>query len=106
MKSFSVCFDSDRNSATLTTAYDDEGAALGKFLATIINELLAARIKFPSSECSMVALTEEVGELAKAMLDESEERILKESAQVATMAIRVALEGDISIEDYRKNRRQ
>lgn len=70
----------------------------------IWGELMKARMKFPDPICSMTALTEEVGELAKAMLDESPERIRKEAVQVAVMAIRVALEGDPSINEYRARR--
>ena len=52
----------------------------------------------------MVALTEEVGELAKALLDESRERIRAEAIQVACVAIRIIEEGDCTIEDWRNKR--
>lgn len=74
------------------------------FLRDVERELSRARDKFPSSEGCMTALTEEVGELAKAMLDEPGERIYKEAVQTAVMAARVALEGDRSLENYRINR--
>lgn len=45
----------------------------------------------------MTALTEEVGELAKALLDESDQRVYEEAVQVAVMALRVATEGDPSL---------
>lgn len=64
------------------------------FTARVAAELQAARSKFPSSTKSMCALTEEVGELAKALLDESWERVQAEAVQVAAMAQRVATEGD------------
>lgn len=66
-------------------------------LKAIVLELKAAREKFPSSAKSMCALTEEVGELAKALLDESGQRVYEEAIQVAVMAIRVATEGDASL---------
>jgi hypothetical protein len=64
-------------------------------------ELLRARQKFPSSEYSMTALMEEVGELAKALLDEPLQRVQAEAVQVAVMAIRVATEGDSSFSNIR-----
>jgi hypothetical protein len=64
------------------------------FLQQVADELARARRKFPSSEGSMCALTEEVGELAKAAMDEPTGRVRAEAVQVATMAARVALEGD------------
>lgn len=70
----------------------------------IERELAKARKKFPDSTCSMTALTEEVGELAKALLDESADRVRQEAVQVAVMAIRVATEGDASIDAYRVRR--
>jgi NTP pyrophosphatase (non-canonical NTP hydrolase) len=66
-------------------------------LCLIVEELQSARSKFPSASKSMCALTEEVGELAKALLDESNERVVEEAVQVAVTAIRVATEGDASL---------
>lgn len=45
----------------------------------------------------MCALTEEVGEVAKALLDESPDRVYEEAVQVAVMAMRLATEGDRSL---------
>jgi NTP pyrophosphatase (non-canonical NTP hydrolase) len=73
-----------------------------QFFREALEELQRARAKFPRSDCSLAALTEEVGELAKAMLDEPVERIWKEALQVAAMACRVATEGDPTMADYRK----
>lgn len=71
------------------------------FLLALREELTRARIKFPSSNLSMAALTEEVGELAQAMLKRragkgSHSDIFGEAVQVAAMAMRVAIEGDPS----------
>ena len=72
----------------------------------IDQELQNARHKFPMPNKTFRALVEEVGELAKAMLDfdiayQAEENlaaarleVFSEAIQVATMAIRVAEEGD------------
>lgn len=75
-----------------------------RIIAEIETELAAARKKFPNPSLSMTALTEEVGELAKALLDESPDRVRKEATQVAVMAIRVATEGDPSHNDLRTAR--
>jgi NTP pyrophosphatase (non-canonical NTP hydrolase) len=74
------------------------------FLDYIKHEVRRARKKFPSSECSLAALMEEVGELAKALLDRRMCRTLMrgeisaEAVQVAVMAMRIAIEGDVTIE--------
>lgn len=60
----------------------------------IRQELRSAREKFPGANKNFAALAEEHGELAKALLDESNTRVWEEAVQVAVMAIRVATEGD------------
>ena len=72
-----------------------------EFCLEVLQEIASAREKFPSSKHSMCALTEEVGELAKALLDESWERVRAEAVQVACMAMRVALDGDASLVGWR-----
>lgn len=72
----------------------------------IQRELSRARHLFPSPAGSLAALTEEVGELAKAVLDESQDRVIAEAVQVAVMAIRVATEGDPTLDEIRKQRGQ
>ncbi len=54
----------------------------------------------------MTALTEEVGELAKALLDEEWSRVQLEAIQVACMAARVAIEGDPTLIKYREKRQK
>lgn len=74
-----------------------------RFLLEVENELARARAKFPGPNVNLAALTEEVGELAKALLHIREGKatgwaaVYAEAVQVATMAARVALEGDPSI---------
>ncbi len=73
--------------------------------ARIKAELAYARKKFPHNTHMLAALTEEVGELAKALLEHHRgelprEDVLSEAVQVAAMAIRVATEGDASF-NYR-----
>lgn len=58
-------------------------------------ELYNARNKFPTNAHLLAALAEEVGELAKALLENHRpDRIREEAIQVACVAIRIATEGD------------
>ena len=75
-----------------------------KFLSDVMAECCEARIMFPHPNACMTALTEEVGELAKAMMDEPSPRVYKEAVQVATMAMRLALEGDPTLNKVREER--
>lgn len=75
------------------------------FLRDVGEEVQRARSKFPSSRMSMAALTEEVGELAQALLKVAAgkwpaSRIREEAIQVACMALRVAIDGDESFTNY------
>ena len=67
------------------------------FCRDVLAEVKAAREKFPQPWNTMVALMEEVGELAKAMLDEPLVRVRAEAVQVACMALRVAIENDYAM---------
>lgn len=77
-----------------------EKKAFPRSLLEINLELERARAKFPQPNKNYLALCEEVGELAKALLDcgpgdrESSMAVYKEAVQVATMAIRLMEEGD------------
>jgi len=83
-----------------------------QILKDIQAELVRAREKFPNTPHVMNALTEEVGELAKALLQRQYEPhkgvtnrdIYWEAVQVATMAIRVATEGDETLDKYKPER--
>lgn len=58
-------------------------------------EMARARTKFPGNGKLLAALVEEVGELAKALLQRrAKEEIVAEAIQVAVVAIRIAEEGD------------
>lgn len=72
------------------------------FINGLQAELIAARQKFPSADASIVALMEEVGELAQALLERDSEAIWHEAIQVATMACRVATEVDNLMKTYRQ----
>lgn len=79
----------------------------------IDEELGRARSKFPKTRHVMNALTEEVGELAQALLDQEyksgenmfkdvglNSKVRKEAIQVAAMAIRLLEEGDTTFPTY------
>ena len=73
-----------------------------KVLADIEAELDRARAKFPGNVDVLPALTEEVGELNQALIQQKHEPykgvrdrdVYMEAIQTAVMAIRVASEGD------------
>lgn len=75
-----------------------------QFLEDVDEEIIRATTKFPQPNASMCALTEEVGELAKALMDEPSERVWREAVQVAAMAARVACEGDPTLDATRRKR--
>lgn len=77
---------------------------LRDFLANVEEELARAVAKFPQPNASLAALTEEVGELAKAMMEEPRDRVWKEAVQVAAMAARCAIEGDPTLAEVRARR--
>lgn len=72
----------------------------GIVMAMVRGELIAARQQFPGSTHMLAALMEEVGELAQAMIDhdrggsQTAIQVLREAVQVASMAVRIAVEGD------------
>ena len=71
-----------------------------RFMNDVIAEALKAQRKFPQPNPCVAALTEEAGELARAILHRREKKpmnysdIYGEAIQVAAMAFRIALEGD------------
>lgn len=67
----------------------------------ITAEVAGARAKFPTNQHKLAALTEELGELAQALIDHSRGKaspldVYTEAMQVAAMAVRIAEEGDAS----------
>lgn len=75
---------------TSLTAIDENAV-----IASLLQELGRARHKFPtqSRETTLLALVEEVGELAQAHLQRQDEaRFRREAVQVATMALRCILD--------------
>jgi hypothetical protein len=75
------------------------------FLQNVATEVTRARKMFPGDAVTFAALVEEVGELAKALLDQPGKSVWMEAVQVAAMAARVALDGDSSFDALRANRK-
>lgn len=68
--------------------------------AAINAEVIKARIKFPGNRLLLAALTEEVGELARALLQRKpKDEIEREAIQVAAVAVRIIEEGDATFSD-------
>lgn len=80
-----------------------EGAKpkLDHILDEIRKEVGFARSKFPGDNVTFAALVEEVGELATATFSQSRADVRKEAVQVATMAIRLVLDGDCTFDAWR-----
>lgn len=74
------------------------------FLAEVLDEVLRARAKFPGDRVMGLALAEEFGELVKAVLDESPDRVRREAVQTAAMCVRLVLDGDGSVKEWRAAR--
>lgn len=72
------------------------------FINMVLDEALRARTKFPNPSGLLAALTEEVGELARALMDQGDGEVYNEAVQVAAVALRLALEGDPSLREVRK----
>jgi NTP pyrophosphatase (non-canonical NTP hydrolase) len=69
-------------------------------MAALSEEVKRARTKFPGNRFLLAALTEEVGELAQALLQKAPKgEIQNKCLQVACVAIRILEEGDASFAD-------
>lgn len=69
-------------------------------LLALANEVRAGREKFPGTRFMLAAATEELGEVARALLQkQGKERVRKEALQLAATAMRIYEEGDASFAD-------
>lgn len=69
--------------------------SIDKLLDQVRGEIERSRETFPPNAHMLAALTEEVGEVARALLEDLPEPLLRvECVQVAAMALRIADEGD------------
>jgi hypothetical protein len=85
----------DTSKNTLTVAQVEA------FHGDVVAEVYRAIQKFPNPYASMAALTEETGGLAQALLSKPWAEVRKEAIQVAAMALRIACEGDPSLDPVR-----
>lgn len=88
----------------IQAALRDQPSNEREFFAAVSDELKRARAKHPQHRVTMVALTEEVGELAQALMDAPGFAVRQEAVQVAAMAARVVLDGDDSLSAFRADR--
>jgi hypothetical protein len=81
----------------VTRTPEADGRGVQTFVLAIVRELDRARKKHPDEEGVLTdaewlaVLTEEVGECARAIQDETDDRLREELVQVAAMAMRWAL---------------
>ena len=76
-------------------------------LDAIAAEVTRARLKFPGNRHLLAALTEEVGELAQALLQgKPRADVVLEAIQVACVAVRIIEEGDASFAALTDEERQ
>lgn len=69
-------------------------------LAALSDEVKRTRAKFPGNRFMLAALTEEVGEVARALLQrKGSAEVRREAIQVAAVALRIVEEGDASFDD-------
>jgi NTP pyrophosphatase (non-canonical NTP hydrolase) len=76
------------------------------FLSETAAEVLRAREQHPNPQDPLLlALIEEVGEVAKAIHDESWNRVIEECVQAAAMLFRLATEGDRTLDKFRLSKK-
>jgi len=83
----------------------DTATLTAQFIHHLETETEQSRAAIPGNQNMMVALTEEVGELAQALLQCEYENgdmqsVYREAVQVASAALRIATEGDDSLSTY------
>ncbi len=82
----------------------EQESAVTAFLSAVRAECDRARGMHPGTEAMCNALTEECGEVAQALVDEPAANVYTECVQVASTAMRVALEGDRAVDFVRARR--
>jgi hypothetical protein len=83
-----------RHACVISDLAPKQGPTIG-VVADVSTEIIRARKKHPGNAHLLAALTEEVGELAQAFLDnQGHQRIYDEAKQCACVAMRIMEEGD------------
>lgn len=83
-----------RRAHELADKYGELGPVPSDAWQLINDELQASRAKFPGNKHMAVALMEEVGEVARGLLEGDAANVRDEAIQVAVTAIRIFHEGD------------
>lgn len=86
---------------TVLITIEHRNSADEEFQTAVREEIKRSRVKFPAPDANHAALIEEVGEVAKALMYEPWDNVVKECVQVATMALRLAVEGDATMREFR-----
>lgn len=68
-------------------------------LTILADRVARGRAKFPGNRFMLAALTEEVGELARALLQRKGPEVRAEALDVAVVALRIYEEGDATFDD-------
>jgi len=85
-------------------AFKDSQPSDDDFLGKVRERLEKAREKYPSPNAMSLGILEEAGEVGKALVKESPERVYDECIDLAVMAMRLAEEGDPHSDVFRKSR--
>lgn len=72
-----------------------------QFLMAVYAEIKRARIKYPGPDAANAAMVEEVGEVSKALMYEPWGNVVAECIQVAATAMRIAIDGDPTMDAFR-----
>lgn len=100
---------SDNNQSAAQSASADPALFLSNFFLDVEEEVERARGKFPDTAKLSLAMTEEFGEVVKALLDQEQKpekgltsrEVYEEIVQAAAMAARLATEGDTLFPKYK-----
>jgi hypothetical protein len=90
----------------VTSAEPDLPDFVGWFLGQVEREIKKAVAKYPQHGANPVAaaMMVEAGEMGQAALKEPCENVIREGIQTAAAAMRLAMEGDPTINEWRMNR--
>jgi len=81
--------------------FTNASTELDVFIFSVKAEYYRVLGLFPGDNLNSMALSEEYGELVKALMDESWVSVYKEAVQTAAMCARVTIQGDRSLDAWR-----
>ncbi len=74
------------------------------FLAAVLHEIEKNRRQYPHFDATTAVVTASAGELAIAMLSEKSAEVYDKAVRLAAMALKLAVDGDRSLEPHRDKR--